>query len=105
MKAHTESLVPECDSPGPLSKTNWLAHSPTFIARASLNVDKALLVRYSRFSCTPRRPKVKAASNFPRSKVIRINLYGYTVCHLSTSRGNPIAWVSAFCHICGGQNR
>src|SRR5882757_4615105 len=105
MKAHTESLVPECDSPGPLSETNWLAHSPTFIACACLNVDKALLVRYSRFSCTPGDRKPRRTATSQGRKVIRINLYGYTVCHLSTSRGNPIGWVSAFCHVCGGQNR
>jgi hypothetical protein len=46
------------------SEKKWLAHNPTFIARSSLNVDKALLVRYSRFSCTTPRHKSKRTSEF-----------------------------------------
>ena len=56
--------VPSLDPLSANVRPNRLAHNSTFIARYSLNVDKALLVRYSGFSCTTPRDKSKHTSDF-----------------------------------------
>ena len=67
-----------------ITAARWLSYRPSVIASGALNVDKALLVRYSGSSCTMRRLCGRRGTLEPKARGLPRNLYGYQVRALST---------------------